>query len=31
MPKTDPDSWVIWQGTGPIYKVEKAGELVFAG
>jgi hypothetical protein len=28
--KTDPDSWVIWRGTGPIWRVENAGELVFA-
>jgi hypothetical protein len=29
--KTDPTSWVIWRATGgPIWKVENAGELVFA-
>lgn len=30
--KTDPDSWVVWKVTnGPIWRVENAGELVFAG
>lgn len=30
--KTDPDSWVVWRGTGgPNWQVAGAGELTFAG
>jgi len=28
--KTEPQSWVIWRGTGgPTHRVQDAGELVF--